>query len=76
MVEFIQHDERYLSLRYLGYHVQLCSLHCTVGSVVYIYLVLDEVSFIVQLGVIDCGLGLESYGHGNAWICIQVYREM
>ena len=35
-----------------------------------------EVGFIVQLGAIDCELGLASYGHGDAWICIRVFREM
>ena len=80
---FVQHDERYLSLRYLGIMCLLCSLHCTVSSVVFIYLVsvmgsacrYTEFSFIVQLGAIDCKLGLASYGHGDAWICIRVFRE-
>jgi hypothetical protein len=63
----------------------LCSLYCTVGSVVYIYLVSvmrsdlrsTEFSFIVQLGAIDCKLGLVSHKlgdvshrHGDAWTCI------
>ena len=51
----------------------LCSLHCTVGSGVCIYLVFvmgsacrnTEVSFIVKLGVIDSELGLTSYGCGD-----------
>ena len=62
----------------------LCSLHCTVSSVVYTHLVsvrgsacrYTEFSFIVQLGVIESKLDLASYEHGDAWICIQVFRRM
>ena len=59
----------------------LCSLHCTVGSGVCIYLVFvmgsacrdTEVSFIVQLGVIDRELALASYGCGDTCVCTQVH---
>ena len=52
-----------------GIMTLLCSLHCTVGSGVYIYLVFvmgsacrnTEVSLSVQLSVIDRELGLASY---------------
>ena len=81
---FVQHDEHHLSLRvYGGIMCLLSSLYCTVGSVVYIYLVQvrgsagrsTEFSLLFQLGAIDCKLGMASYGHGDAWICIRVFRE-
>ena len=34
-----------------------------------------EVSSIVQLGAIDCKLGLAFIGHGDVWICIRVQRD-
>ena len=59
----------------------LCSLHCTVGSGVYVYLVLvmgsacrnTEVSFIAQPGVIDSELGLASYGRGDTCVNTSTY---
>ena len=59
----------------------LCSLHGTVGSGVYVYLVFvkgsacrnTEVSFIVQLGVINSELGLASYRCGDTCVSTSAF---
>ena len=59
----------------------LCSLYFTVGSGMYIYLVLEmgsacrntEVSLIVQPGVVDSELGLASYRRGDTCVSTSTF---